>query len=1019
MKKVFIGIASFFGLIVAALIILPIIFKDDIHALIQEELDKNINATVVFDADNFHVSFFTHFPNVTVGLEDFGIFNKEPFDGELLFAVKRLEVAVNLKQIIIDEELRITGIYLDEPIINLLADTDGNVNWDIYIAPVDTVAMVEEDVEAAEPVQFGIDKWQITNADFYFEDPTIPFSIELLGLDHEGSGDFSLTVFDLTTETQIDTVKMIFDGITYVRNQEFGLDATLNMDLDAMKFTFKENEVRLNQFKLAFDGWFAMNDDGYDMDLTFASSDNSFKSLLSLVPTVYLEGFEDLKTSGSLSFGGAVKGIFNDHQMPAFQMSLNVSDGMFQYPDLPSSVSNVQMDMSVNNTDGIIDHTSIDINRFHIDIGNNPFDATLAIQNLSTYPIKAELKGKINLEEMMSMFPMEGTDLKGIMDIHILIDGRYDSIANIIPTIDATFNLSEGYVSSTEVPVPMENIEIHAKIVNSSGRLNDTKISVETFQMSLQNKEIKASFHISNMEDYTWDARLNGTVDLEQLFPVMNTFYAMPTTTLKGVIVANLQTKGKMSDLEAERYARLPTSGTVQVNDFEYFDSELLPQGFKIARSILSFTPKQIALEQFQGSVGRTDLNIKGTLQDHIGYIFGDGTLRGNLIFNSKIVDLNEWMASEELDPSSDAEDTEEIPLEVYPVPENIDFTLKSNIDLIVYDNLALNNARGMILIKNGVVNMDDLGFDLLGGRVVMNGLYHTKDVKKPYFSYDLNVTSMSISQSFAAFNTVQRIAPIAKNISGDYSTNFKIDGFLKSDMMPDLGTFNGSGLIKIAQATLSGSKVMAGVNALTNQANPDRMNIADVIMKGQIKNGRFFIEPFDMKLGNYNSNISGSNSIDGDLDYKIKMTIPFGDLGQQLNQSIASLTGSSLPADSDIKISIGIGGTYDNPKLQLLTADTGQKLKAAVKEEVKAKLVETIQEKTGVADIPTSKEEVKTAVKEEVDTTKAEVKSIAKSQGDSLKQGILKGDTAQVQKAIQDAQNKLKNLFNRKKKKN
>jgi hypothetical protein len=315
----------------------------------------------------------------------------------------------------------------------------------------------------------------------------------------------------------------------------------------------------------------------------------------------------------------------------------------------------------------------------------------------------------------------------------------------------------------------------------------------------------------------------------------------------------------------------------------------------------------------------------------------------------------------------------------------------------------------------------------MLGGRIVMDGLYHTKDPEKPYFKYDLKVSAVSIGQSFAAFSTVQQMAPIAKNITGNYTTNFKIDGFLDQEMMPVYSSINGNGLIKVAQATLSGSKLMSGVNALTNQANADNVSLKDLIMSAKIDNGRFSVDPFDLDLGKYKSSVSGSNGLDGSLDYQVKMDIPAGDLGDQLNQNLASLTGRNIPAAESIKLTIGIGGTYDDPKLQILTADTGQKLKAAAKEEVKAVLTETVKEKLGEdVPVPTSKEEVKQEVdkakveaKKEVDTTKAEVKQIAKTQADSLKEGLIKGDTAQVQKALDDAQDKIKNLFNRKKKKN
>jgi len=62
--------------------------------------------------------------------------------------------------------------------------------------------------------------------------------------------------------------------------------------------------------------------------------------------------------------------------------------------------------------------------------------------------------------------------------------------------------------------------------------------------------------------------------------------------------------------------------------------------------------------------------------------------------------------------------------------------------------------------------------------------------------------------------------------------------------------------------------------------------------------------------------------------------------------------------------------------------------------------------------------QETKEEVKKEIDTTKAEVKDMAMTQADSLKKGILTGDTATVEKAVKDAQDQIKDLFNRKKKK-
>src|SRR5688572_20886281 len=100
LKWIFIILGGLLILILAAAFILPIVFKDDIKAAIDKEIAKSVNAEVVFDVDKFNLTLFRNFPNVTVQMGDLGVINREPFDGQVLFATDRFEVEVNLKEIL-------------------------------------------------------------------------------------------------------------------------------------------------------------------------------------------------------------------------------------------------------------------------------------------------------------------------------------------------------------------------------------------------------------------------------------------------------------------------------------------------------------------------------------------------------------------------------------------------------------------------------------------------------------------------------------------------------------------------------------------------------------------------------------------------------------------------------------------------------------------------------------------------------------------------------------------------------
>ena len=58
MKKLLYILLGLILLLVIAAVAIPIIFKDDIKAAIDEQLEASVNADVVFDVDNLNISLF-------------------------------------------------------------------------------------------------------------------------------------------------------------------------------------------------------------------------------------------------------------------------------------------------------------------------------------------------------------------------------------------------------------------------------------------------------------------------------------------------------------------------------------------------------------------------------------------------------------------------------------------------------------------------------------------------------------------------------------------------------------------------------------------------------------------------------------------------------------------------------------------------------------------------------------------------------------------------------------------------
>jgi hypothetical protein len=390
------------------------------------------------------------------------------------------------------------------------------------------------------------------------------------------------------------------------------------------------------------------------------------------------------------------------------------------------------------------------------------------------------------------------------------------------------------------------------------------------------------------------------------------------------------------------------------------------------------------------GTIGKSDFDVRGMVTNYLGYVLGNGTISGTVAYNSQLLDLNEFMSGS----STTVAPADTLSLHVVPVPNNIDFVFKSSINTVKMMEYTLTNATGDIIIKDGIANLSGLRFNMLGGAFAVNGSYNTKDIKHPKYDFGLKIDNLSIQQAASSFSVVKTYAPIAGMAKGTFGTDFKLNGELSQNMMPNLATVNGGGLIKIIEATLTQSKLVSGITSVTKLDNTDNVTLKNVLMSAVIANGRLSVKPFDANFGSYKTTVAGSTGMDGSIDYSLKMNVPAGKLGAQYQTFINQYTGTTN-STTEIPVTIGLGGSFNNPKTTLVTQEQKQQAKEAVTKAAEQKGKEELQKVVK----GTQAEEAVNALLgvKKPDTTKT-------------------NDTTQTVKPADILQNKLQNLLRKKK---
>lgn len=996
----------------------PFIFKGKIVKIAKEQINKNINAKA--DFKDVSLSFFRHFPKVSLALEELQVTGLGEFAKDTLISAKEIDVAVNLFSVFSAKDMKVYSISVDEPRIHALVNKEGKANWDIAKPDTSTTATPEEE---ASPFKLNLKKYEITNGYIYYEDASAGMSSEIVNLNHEGSGDFTADLFTLQTGTTADAITFSYGGIPYLNKTKTSIDADFQIDNKNSKYSFKTDEIALNDLKVSTEGFFQLvNDSTYNMDIAFKAPSTEFKSILSLVPAVYQQDFANIKTSGKALFDGFVKGTYSATQMPAYAINLGIQDGFFQYPDLPQPVKNINIDLKVNNPDGVTDNTVVNIPKAHIEFGNDPFDFRLVLKKpVTDQYIDAAAKGKLNLASITQFVKLPDTKLAGQVSADVEAKGNIAVISQQKPgefSAKGFIDIANLYYTSKDFPQPIQNTSARINVENPDGVPDHTTVQIPAAHVEIGKDAADITLLLKTpASDPYFDGTVKGSLNLANIAQ----FYTFePGTSLAGLLNADVAFKGKKSYIDKSQYDAFQTAGTIKASNVAY-KSKDYPDGVNISNSTLTFTPKNVTLNNLAGKFMETNFNANGSFDNLIGYAMKDEPLTGILNISADKVDLNKLMGATTAAP--DTATTAAASTAPFAVPRNIQLTLNTKVDNVKYDKVDYSNINGTLQLKDETVALKDVKMNALDGSIALSGSYSTRVSKtKPDITLNYDVQNLDVQKTFNAFNTVQKLMPIGKFIAGKITSKMTMKGKLGEDMMPDMSSLTGDGTLFLLEGFLSKFQPLEKLASTLNINELQAISIKDIKNYFEFANGKVLVKPFNVKVKDMDMEIGGMHGLDQSLDYVMNLKVPRAKLGEKANQVVNNLASQASSKGIPVKLSdvinlkVNIGGSITSPSIKTDLKDAGSSLA----QDIKAQANQFVEAKKAAADsaVAAAKQATKDSIASAKNQVVKGVKDELIKQIAGQKDSTGTGGTKDVKKGLEETGKGLINNILKKKKK-
>jgi AsmA protein len=522
----------------------PYLFPDTINREVQKSINNSIKGEVKFESTS--LSFFKHFPTLTLSLNEFMLKGAAPFEKDTLLYCKELSFGVNLSTLF-SSQIKIDKVFLDESVINIKVDEKGNANYNVYQSGNKPTEKTDTASTAIK-----IDGIFISKSKLSYEDQSVPMLISAKGLNYTGKGDLSQAIFDLSSKAQIESLDVFYDKEPYLVNKKIDARLVTKINTNSLELKFDENDLKINSLPIHFIGRFAFIEDGYDINFRTKAKETDLHNIFTAMPPAIAERMERTKIKGYAEIKASLIGKYlaGKKIMPTLSFSLKIREGEIANPKAPEPISKLYINLQTKLPSLDMDSLYINMDSLYFNVGKDYVGAMVNLRGLVTPELYVKSKINIDLEKWAKIFEVEQLRGRFLMDFDA--QGTYtkkvvrtglrkvDTVIATIPTFKLRSSLENGYFKHHAVASAIDKINFNIQGDNTDGDYKHTTLEMTNLNIQALSNYIRGFVKLKTSGNTPIDVQLNGLLNLAEI----KQFYPLKDLDLNGKLNLNVKVKG-------------------------------------------------------------------------------------------------------------------------------------------------------------------------------------------------------------------------------------------------------------------------------------------------------------------------------------------------------------------------------------------------------------------------------------------------------------------------------------------
>lgn len=665
--------------------------------------------------------------------------------------------------------------------------------------------------------------------------------------------------------------------------------------LNKKEIWLSDSKIKLDDYALMLNGqcYLATEERPLTMDMA-VETDGSWrvKPLLDIVPERFVgfrKGMEQL--DGDVAFVLNANGTLTDSTMPNIVGNIRLADGRFYAPKmLPYKINKVKGELGVDlNLDKRKEsHVTIKNLKAH----TQGTDVTLngrVDDLLGDMRVDAKVKGTLPLEDVKPMLPKTmNIELEGDADVDVsakfamsqLKKQAYDKMK---ASGTVKFKGLQVDLDTIHATAPDLAIALQLPATEHKGRMADVKLKGSALKakmgksISAEVKNPDISVGVNNM----MKEQLAASFKLG-----MGETEANVDSMIFSLVELKLDGSMRMDSLQKDVLKKFNPRLNAETRSALVFMPQL-PEAVRLRDFDMSYTPELIDIREAKVTLGHSDFELYGTVDNFEEWLDNKAMLKGDLNFTSDYADVDQIMnmfSGMGSDPDTlEAQRKEDaVPAEANPfiVPKNVNVTLHTHIKRSIAFGNDLHDVAGALTVKDGRVVLDQMGFVCKAATMQLTALYKSDRPGHLFTALDFHLLDIQIDELLDMIPAVDTLVPMLSAFNGNANFHLAAETYLDARYQPKLPTLKGAAAITGENLVVMDNKDIATIAKLMrfkswkdkdNKIKVDSLSVEMVAMDDG-HGCEVEIFPFLLNVGSYQVCISGLQGVDKSCNYHLEL---------------------------------------------------------------------------------------------------------------------------------------------------